>query len=94
MKKGRISKEEEAIIEKSIGTMSYEDIAAQLDRDPESVEKFIKRKFNVGASKEEKAAFELDQRPYWIEVKQQFVMNMNYKILYHNFYSDVSYLLH
>jgi hypothetical protein len=72
MKKGRISKEEEAIIEKSIGTMSYEDIADKLDRDPESVEKFIKRKFNVGASKEEKAAFELDQRPYWVEVKQQF----------------------
>ena len=72
MKKGRISKEEEAIIEKSIGTMSYEEIAEKLDRDPESVEKFIKRKFKVGASKEEKAAFELDQRPYWIEVKQQF----------------------
>ena len=28
MKKGRISKEEEAIIEKSIGTMSYEDSCA------------------------------------------------------------------
>ena len=72
MKKGRISKEEEAIIEKSIGTMSYEEIAAQLDRDPESVEKFIKRKFKVGVSSEEQAAFELDERPYWIEVKQQF----------------------
>ena len=57
MKKGRISKEEEAIIEKSIGTMSYEEIAAQLDRDPKSVQDFIKRKFKVGVTNEEQAAF-------------------------------------
>lgn len=72
MKKGRISKEEESIIEKSIGTLSYEQIADKLDRDPESVENFIKRKFKVGVTNEEQAAFELDERPYWIEVKQQF----------------------
>tara|TARA_R110000751_G_scaffold78241_5_gene157809 strand:- start:2235 stop:3023 length:789 start_codon:yes stop_codon:yes gene_type:complete len=72
MKKGRFSKEEEAIIEKSIGTLSCEQIAEKLDRDPESVEKFIKRKFRVGISGEEQAAFELDDRPYFVEVKQQF----------------------
>ena len=68
MKKGRISKEEEAIIEQSIGTLSYEQIAEKLDRDPESVENFIKRKFKVGVTSEEQAAFELDERPYWAEV--------------------------
>lgn len=72
MKKGRISKEEEAIIEQSIGTLSYEQIAEKLDRDPESIENFIKRKFKVGVTSEEQAAFELDERPYWTEVKQQF----------------------
>jgi len=72
MKKGRISKEEESIIEQSIGTMSYEEIAEKLDRDPESVQNFIKRKFKVGATNEEQAAFELDERPYWIEIKNQF----------------------
>ena len=45
-------------------------IAAQLDRDPKSVQDFIKRKFKVGANEEQ--AVELDERPYWIEVKQQF----------------------
>src|SRR6056300_710960 len=72
MKKGRISKEEESIIEQSIGTMSYEEIAQKLDRDPESVQNFIKRKFKVGATNEEQAAFELDERPYWVEIKNQF----------------------
>lgn len=72
MKKGRISKEEEAIIQQSVGKMSFEEIAAKLDRDPESVEQFIKRKFRFGASEEEAAAFELEGRPYWAELELQF----------------------
>lgn len=72
MKKGRISKEEEAIIQQSVGKMSFEEIAAKLDRDPESVEQFIKRKFRFGTSQEEEAAFELEGRPYWAELELQF----------------------
>jgi len=72
MKKGRISKEEEAIIQQSIGKLSFEEIARNLDRDPESVEQFIKRKFRFGTSEEEAAAFELEGRPYWSELELQF----------------------
>ncbi len=43
-----------------------------LDRDPDSVEKFIKKKFGKGASAEEIAAFDLENRAYWPEIKNQF----------------------
>jgi hypothetical protein len=72
MKKGRISKEEEFYIESHIGRLTNEEIARNLDRDPESVEGFIKRKFGVGVSPEEAAAYDLENRPYWSELESQF----------------------
>ena len=72
MKKGRISKEEERIIGRLVNSLTPEDIAKQLDRDVESVDSFIKRKFKVGLSNEEAAAFSLESRPYWIELESQF----------------------
>ena len=72
MRKGRISKKETEYIEKNMGKMSPEEIAESLDRDPYSIEEFIKRKFKIGLSSEEAAAFELESRPYWPELKQQF----------------------
>jgi hypothetical protein len=72
VKKGRISKEEERIISRLIDNMPVEDIAKQLDRDIESVDGFIKRKFRVGLTNEEAAAFSLEDRPYWIELTGQF----------------------
>jgi hypothetical protein len=72
MKKGRFSKEEIQYIEGHILTDSPDQIAENLDRDPESVENFIKKNHGVGASREEIAAFDLENRPYWLEVKQQF----------------------
>lgn len=72
MKKGRISKEEERIIGRLVNSLTAEDIAKQLDRDVESVDNFIKRKFKVGLTLEDFAAYSLEDRPYWIELKAQF----------------------
>lgn len=72
MKKGRFSKEEERIISRLVNSMTPEDIAKQLDRDTESVANFIKRKFKVGLTNEEAAAFSLEDRPYYSELKLQF----------------------
>lgn len=72
MKKGRISKEEERVIGRLVSSMTPEDIAKNLDRDVESVDNFIKRKFKVGLTLEDMAAYSLEDRPYWIELKAQF----------------------
>jgi len=72
VKKGRFSKDEERTIGRLINSMTPEDIATQLDRDTESVVNFIKRKFNVGTSREEQAAYSLENRPYYKELRQQF----------------------
>lgn len=72
MKKGRISKEEERIIARLVDSLTVEDIAKKLDRDVESIDNFVKRKFKVGITNEEAAAFSLEDRPYWIELRSQF----------------------
>ena len=72
MKKGRISIEEERIIARLIDSMTVEDIAQKLDRDVESIDNFVKRKFRVGISGEEAAAFSLEDRPYYHELSGQF----------------------
>ena len=81
MKKGRISKEEEKFIKESID-FGLDQISTELDRDPDSVLGFIKKKIAKGEMKspvwlsditdEEKARFDLEFRPYWVELKQQF----------------------
>lgn len=72
MKKGRISKEEERIIGRLVNSVTVEDIAKQLDRDVESIDNFVKRKFKLGLTNEEAAAFSLESRPYWYELTSQF----------------------
>ena len=72
LKQGRISKAEEEFIEKNIHHMDYKQIAETLERDPDSINNFIKRKFKVGLSDEEEAAFELEERPYYDDLKEQF----------------------
>lgn len=81
MKTGRISKPELEYISENIHT-DYKKIAADLDRNPESVLDFIKRKVAKGElerprwmdsqSSEEQAKYDLTFRPYWIELRQQF----------------------
>lgn len=83
MKKGRISKEEERIINRLVDSLTVEDIAKQLDRDVESVESFIKRKLKVGLTNEEAAAYSLESRPYWNELTGQFTSDELELFKYH-----------
>ena len=81
MKKGRISKEEEKFIRENLN-LGFESLATELDRDPESVLGFIKKKVAKGdfytpdwmeePDSEEQAQFDLTFRPYWNELRQQF----------------------
>jgi len=52
--------------------LSVEAIADDLDRDPKSIEMFIKRKLKLGLSDEEEVAYSLEERPYWKELGNQF----------------------
>jgi len=72
MRKGRFAKKEIDYIEKHMGKMSPQDIAEELDRDSASIEEFIKRKFKIGLSSEEEASYQLESRPYWAELREQF----------------------
>ena len=69
MKKGRFSKKEQQFIEQNCEAMPLDEIAEELDRDPDSVESFIKNKLRRGISrqkqKELSAAYDLKNRPYW-----------------------------
>lgn len=72
MRKGRFTKPETKFITDNADRMSIDDIATQLDRDPASIETFIKRKLKLGLSAEEEATYTLEERPYWAELQQQF----------------------
>ena len=81
MKMGRISKGEERFIRENLN-LGSEALATELDREPDSVLAFIKKKVAKGdftcpewmepANSEEKAQFDLTFRPYWNELKLQF----------------------
>lgn len=82
MKTGRISKKEEKVIRENLD-LGLDRIATELDRHPDSVLTFIKKKMSKGefetpvwlkneVSTEEQAQFDLQFRPYWTELKQQF----------------------
>ena len=72
MRKGRLSNEEARFITQNAERLSVDEIATELQRDPESINSFIKRKLKLGLSREEEAAYSLEDRPYWVELKQQF----------------------
>ena len=81
MKTGRISKIEEKFISENIHT-DYKELAAELDRNAESLLEFIKKKVAKGdlpepiwmqdQYNEEKAQYDLTFRPYWLELQNQF----------------------
>jgi hypothetical protein len=87
MKKGRFSKEEIVFIKKSFEHLSYEEIGTRLDRDPESIEKFIKEKLgkNVSSTEERavQAEYDLKTRLYWRDLKDQFSKDELEMILFH-----------
>ena len=80
MKTGRISKVEEQYISENIH-VPYAKVASELDRNPDSILDFIKRKVAEGklekpkwleGQDEEQAKYDLSFRPYWKELEQQF----------------------
>ena len=83
MRKGRLSKPETKFITENADSMTVEDIATHLDRDPSSIETFIKRKLRLGLSEEEEVAYALEERPYWSELKQQFTGEELELVKYH-----------
>jgi hypothetical protein len=74
MKRGRFSKDEIVYITKHHQTMSVEDVAAELNRDAESVKNFIRDK--LGESLQEKreiqALYDLKGKPQWRDIQGQF----------------------
>ena len=72
MKRGRLSNEEARYITENANSISVEDIAENLDRNPSMIENFLKKNLKMGLSEFEQAAYELEERPYWIELEQQF----------------------
>lgn len=81
MKKGRISKQEESYIKENLEA-GFEKLAGELNRDPDSVLEFIRRKVVKGDFKnpswldahdpQKQAEYELTIRPYWSELRKQF----------------------
>jgi hypothetical protein len=80
LKKGRISKEEENFIKANINLFP-EDLAKKLERDPESIADFIRRKVArgefetpvwLGNDDTNTAEYNLISRPFWNEIQQQF----------------------
>ena len=72
MKKGRISKAEDRFIRDNLETMSSEQMAKELDRNPNSVANYVKKNYNIGVTREESAAYALEDRPFYAELKDQF----------------------
>lgn len=83
MRKGRLSNTETKFIADNANTMGTEEIAAALNRDPNSIETFIKRKLRLGLSEQEEVAYSLEDRPYWSELKQQFTESELELVKYH-----------
>jgi hypothetical protein len=82
-KAGRLSKAETQFITEHADTLGFEEIASRLNRDPNSIKTFIKRKLKLGLSEEEEIAYSLEDRPYWSELKQQFTTEELELVKYH-----------
>lgn len=52
--------------------MTVGEMAAELNRNPESIQDYIKKKYNVGTTEEEQAAYQLKDRAYYYELRLQF----------------------
>ena len=87
MRKGRFDKKEMAFIKKNNKTLSSEEISRQLDRDPESVEKFIREKVGKKPLLDDvrvaQAEYDLKNRLYWKDLTQQFSPEELEMILFH-----------
>ena len=83
MKTGRLSNDEKRTIARLVDNMTVEDIAVELDRTVESVEKYVKNVLKEGLSGIEAAGYELEDRPYWVGIQAQFTYDEQQLFKYH-----------
>ena len=85
MKKGRFSKTEQEFIRENHKEMSIYEIATHLDRDPDSVESYVKHKIgNTSLDEREiEALHDLQSRPFWKDLQKQFSEDELQSLLYH-----------
>ena len=85
MKKGRFTKTEQEFIRNNHREMSNLDIATHLDRDPISIQSYIKEKIgnNTLDDREIEALHDLQSRPFWKDLQKQFSEEELQSLLYH-----------
>jgi hypothetical protein len=83
MKTGRLSKDEQRIIDRIAHSTTVEDIAQKLDRSVSAIEKYVKENLHLGLTPSEAAGYELGQRPYFTELTQQFTEDELVLFKYH-----------
>ena len=85
MKKGRFTKTEQEFIKNNHREMSTLDMAAHLDRDPVSVESYVKDKIGNATldDREIEALHDLQNRPLWKDLQKQFTEEELQSLLYH-----------
>ena len=85
MKKGRFSKTEQEFIKENHKELSSQEIATHLDRDPDSIKSYVNSKLGstVFQEKEIQALHDLQARPFWKELQQQFAKDELDLLLYH-----------
>tara|TARA_Y100000004_G_scaffold181076_1_gene226374 strand:+ start:1827 stop:2621 length:795 start_codon:yes stop_codon:yes gene_type:complete len=85
MKKGRFTKTEQEFIKNNHREMSTLDMATHLDRDPVSVESYVKEKIGNTTldDREIEALHDLQSRPFWKDLQKQFTEEELQSLLYH-----------
>ncbi len=85
MKKGRFTKTEQEFIRNNHREMSNLEIATHLDRDPISIQSYIKEKIGTNTldDREIEALHDLKNRPFWKELEKQFSEEELQSLLYH-----------
>ena len=85
MKKGRFSKTEQEFIKENHKKMSNLEIGTHLDRDPVSIESYVKEKIGTALldDREIEALHDLQNRPFWKDLQKQFSEEELQSLLYH-----------
>ena len=85
MKKGRFTKTEQEFMRNNHREMSVLELATHLDRDPTSVESYVKEKIGNTTldDREIEALHDLQNRPFWKDLQKQFSEEELQSLLYH-----------
>ena len=86
MRSVRLTIDDMQFIEKNWKKMSYMDIAKSLDRNVASIKKYVEKKVKNNESLEAKAIkieYDIQSRPFWKEIEQQFEPDELPLFIYH-----------